>query len=826
MHKLPRTPLAVLVCPSAPFLAPRLLRTFVPIVPTSLPCLPSVGQRSLWSMSGGKEKTEKKGRGRYQNREAIARPNRDQREGGAWVIPDAAMWDKVRLLKELQTACEKRNVQRIMALYPTLRDVAALNRQDTRRIAQALHTRTRQGTHSADIFPFVQQFIADIRSGTLEPHPYAFVHLLGIHRDCKRFDEGNALWEWLAQREDGWVSQEAYGAAIELLAYGGLKALPELEELYTEALQRFPGTFAKYHLSPDAIVPDRTQPVLIPGIPTVLLQGIVTARMLARDWKRAYAALDTILRLYPTQTPPRFFELFLAERPISEAYTAFILACRAGTRMYPAQVTSLLTKLRASMRLSTSLSERVMILRSVANALYAYQESGCALESLHVGIFVHCFEDLLPATNPGENYHGVLAELRNTIVLTAHGILSGLIQAGFPVQVHPFGALMSVAGRLRVPDLLTTILDDTKTAKIDLGPIGTRSALTSAGLLMNKELVEQLWTSIVSKTSAEGAQIAFEDWITFAKACRRADLGDYFQKQLVTLSHTMTSNTEQHMVYQIGLTEPVIDMPSFEYMSVADLTAEMEGLKGQMKNVEAVIMSGRPLDLRQTPFYMHINPDTALLGSFEHLRAIYDEFTTDPHQPPAPQPFEGSPSKPITSSTGIPLAELRFMNWFTILEMTDEAEKYEAEVQAATNQALATATPLKGTEPVRLRSYNRTPIHHKDELRQRIRTLRNPNTIPQSVFRKIGSKVPADMFKPMDYQSDGDSWTRMKIRKFGARDKEPADAPKQRRPRLTHYVGMESHHEAPRKTTKHLKLDHVDAPSASRSDVSDGPDTY
>jgi hypothetical protein len=777
-------------------------------------------------MSGGKEKMKGKGKGPYQKREAIARPDGEKRAAGSWVVPDAEMQQKVRLLKQLQTACEQRDVQQIMALYPTLKEAAALNRQDTRRIAQALHTRTRQGTRSADIFPFIQQFLADIRSGTLESHPYAFVHLLGIHRDCKRFDEGYALWQWLVQRDDGWVSQEAYGAAIELLAYGGLKTLPELEELYTEALQRFPGTFAQYHLSPDAIVPDRTQPVLISGIPTVLLQGIVTARMLARDWKKAYTALDTVLRLYPTQTPPRFFELFLAERPISEAYTAFVLACRAGTRMYPAQATHLLTKLRASMRLSTSLSERMMILRAVANALYAYQEAGGQLESLHVGIFVHCFEDLLPALTPGEDYHGVLAQLRNTIVLTAHGIVSGLIQAGLSVQVHPFEALMSVAGRLRVPDLLTTTLEDTKTAQIDLGPIGTRSALTSAGLLMNKELVEQLWSSIVSKTNTEGTQIAFEDWITFAKACRRADLSDYFHKQLVKLSHTMTSNTEQHMVYQIGLTEPVVDTPTFEDMSMVDLATEMDGLKGQMKNVEAVIMSGQPLDLRQTPFYMHINPDTTLLSSFEHLRAIYDEFTTDPHQPPAPQPPEGSPTKLITSSTGIPLAELRFMNWFTILEMMDEAENYEAEVQAATNQALAAGTPRKGTESLRLHSYKRTPIQNKDELRQRIRTLRNPNTVPQPAFRKIGSEVPVDRFKPMEYQPDEDDWTRMKIRKFGAREKELPEARVQRRPRLNHYVGLESHHNAPRKTTKHLKLDNVDTPSARRNDVSDGPDTY
>jgi hypothetical protein len=613
-----------------------------------------------------------------------------------------------------------------MDLYPTLVETGRLGRQDTRRIAQALHTLARQKSKTADLLPLIQQVVADLRSGALEPHPYAFVHLLGIYRDCKRFDEGHELWQWLVQQDDTHVSQAAYGAAIELMAYGGISTLPELEELYTEGLKRFPGTFAEYHLSPDAIVPDRSQPVVVSGIPTILLQGILTARILARDWKKAYLALDTVLRLYPTQTPPRFFELFVVERPISEAYTAFMVACRAGTVLSPGQVNILVNKLRAAMGAATSMSDRIMILRAVANLLFAYLEAGGEIHSRHIGAFIRCFEEILPKQDPGHDFVGELAQLRNTIILTAHETLAGLLQAGFSAQIHPFEALVSMAGHLRVPNLLTTTLQDIKTAGMDLGPIGTRIALTSAGLVKNKKLVQQLWQQIVSTADAEGAQIAFEDWITLTKACRRADLADYFCEQLSKLSHTTTSGVEQYLTQQLGLDENEVakDTSSFEYMPLNELETEMDGLKQQMKNVEAVLMSGSPLDLQKSPFYMHMDPSTTSMSSLDNLRAVYDEMTTDPHQPPQLN-AEGSVAPPALSSTKIPFDQLRFMNWLSILEMLNEAEAHESSIDAKINEAIGAGQPFQNQQLVFQPRIKREPLQSQSELRDRIRALRN-----------------------------------------------------------------------------------------------------
>jgi hypothetical protein len=697
-------------------------------------------------------------------------------------------------------------VQVIMDLYPTLLEAGALGRDDTRRMAQAIHTLTRQNRKADAMLPFIQQMVTDLRRGALEPHPYAFVHLLGIFKEYRRFNEGHELWQWLVQQGETHVSQAAYGAAIELMAYGGVATLPELEDLYSDALKRFPGTFAEYHLSPDAIIPDRSRPVLFSGVPTVLFQGIFTARMLAGEWKKAYLALDTILRLYPTQTPPRFFELVMTNRPIAEAYSVFMVACRAGTVLNPGQVTALLTKLKAAMGTSPSMSVRMMLLRAVANALYAYQEAGGRLGGLHVGVFVHCFEHMLPEQAPGEDFQGESAHLRNMLVLAAHEMLAGLLQAGFDFQVYPFEALISLAGNMRVPDLLTTAMKDINAAQIELGPIGTRSALTSAGLLKHKELVEQLWTGIVSNADAQGSMIAFEDWITFTKACRRCDMADYFHEQLAKLPHTTTANVEQQLVYQMSLTDKVPNHSYFEHMSVEQLTGELEGLKQQMKNVEAVLMSSSPLDLEKSPFYMHLDPAATSLGSLEDLRAVYDELTTDPHQPPPPPPpptAEDSPDPPSLSSTKIPFDQLRFMNWLSILEIMDKAEAWELHRRSLVDEAIRDGRPYKDRPLASLlRTPKKEPIQTKEDLLERIRKLRNPSIVSSSVFRKVHHRVP--------------------IRRIV--DAEPAPEPQDEEPKefkgkatMRYYVGLEPGQRAPANKKDTRGRRDMDAGSSSDS---------
>ncbi|KAF9696796.1 hypothetical protein EKO04_005363 [Ascochyta lentis] len=779
MPTLTRIPLAAVVCPSAPFLAPRLLRATVPV---SVAALQSQ-QRTLTSTrpchanaanAANAAKGKKSGRSYFLEMRKREQQQARRRERGekdpAEVSPEV-----IQLALQLQHACEARHVQQLMDLYPAALEAGIIHRRYTHVICQALHATVRRSAAKkdssklADLLPFVERILSDLQQGALPPHPYAYVHLLGIYKDAKRFTEGRALWLWLAEQDEAHVSQAAYGAAIELMAYGGLMPLSELEQLYEEGLKRFPGTYAEYHLSPDAIIPDRTQPVHILGLPTTLLQGIITARLLSRDWKKAYLGLDTILRLYPGQTPHRVFELFITERPVSEAYTAYLLACRSGVQISGGQVTNLLNRLRVVMTQARSLADRFTILRAIANALYAYQQCGGGLSSVHVGQFIKAFEFVLPEKAPGQEYTDEEAGLRDAIAIAAHESLAGLIQSGLSPEVHPFVSLISLAGKLRAPDLLKLTLEDAKTAGIAFGPIERRTLLTAAGLIKDRKLIQALWSLVVTNAETEGVQISYNDWVTFAKACRRADSVRHLEQQLQEQAHAVTASIEERARLAATNPEPEESKSSIELMTLEQLNSEIQALQAQMENIRVVLMSGQPLNLQNSPFYMHVDPKQPSLGTEEALRVVYDEYTTDPHQPAAPAPTDGSPAKPTTaalSKTGIPLDELRFRNWINVHEMMNAANAYEASRQSAIDKAIAQRkSPKDMPETLHLHSPHQ-PAETPASLRTLITSLRTPTALP---IRKISTLVPDPTYKPMTHNPETNTWHAPRIQKHVAK---------------------------------------------------------
>lgn len=648
----------------------------------------------------------------------------------------------------------------MMDFYPTVIGSPLFNREDSRRIAQALHAslrgNTNRKTHIQRISPFLDRLTQDLRSRNLPSHPAANVHLLGIYKESKRYEEGYVFWQWLAGQDDSFVDQAVYGAAIELLAYRGKHSLQELEELYVDGLKRFPGTFAEYHLSPEAVVPDRTQPTTIPGIPMALLQGILTARMLSRDWKNAYLALDTALRLYPAHVPQRFFEIFMTERPISEAYSVFLIACRSGVLVQPGHLTALIGRLRKSMYKDSSVYDRITIIRGMANAMYAYVEAGGTIEGPHMGSFFTAWCYLLPFKPHGFEYTMDEAKMRNLIATSAHELMSILIQAGMPAHPQLFTSMINIAGRYNISELLNVALQDIETAQVDIGDVGRRVVLSAAGELRNKALIERCWSQIAERAEAEGTQLSANDWLMLAKVCRRTEYVDFFDTQLQSLRHSIDTTTESRALTELHEQEFVPKTHQFTLMSVPEFESEMIEIKKQMKNIAAVVMSGQPLDLRKTPFSMFLDPNREPVASTEDLRAVYDEFTTDPHQPP--------PSKDVQvavplSPTGIPLDELRFQNWATIVELMREAEVTEEAFQRRLDEAIANGRPLDKV-PYEV-SFRKPQSFSKDEdpnnklrkpskfrLQEIVRRLRGPyiSGAPQAKpvsIRKIVAASPA-----------------------------------------------------------------------------------
>ncbi|KAF9732989.1 hypothetical protein PMIN06_006894 [Paraphaeosphaeria minitans] len=707
MPTLSRTSPASIICPSAPFFAPRLLRTYAPLA-AALPLQPWALPTSSRRYISGKKHLQM---AQHRKRQGPTQPHHDH----------------VALLQQFRKAINDGNLRSLMDLYPSVLSTGYLIRDDTRRISKMLHALLRARELPSDtkthLLSFLEQFIKDLQKGALPVHPFAFVHILSIYKERKMFSQGYQLWQWVVQQDDNHVTPAVYGAAIELMAYGKNLRLPELENLYLDALKRFPGTFAEYHLSPDAIVPNRAQPIAIANVPVTLLQGILTARILHGDWKKSYLALDTALRLYPCQLPPRFFEIFMDSRQLPEAYTLFLVACRAGVVTRPSHITSIMSRISSSMIRCDSLRDRIVLLRAMANALYANLEAGGSLEPIHVGHFLTSFSSLLPEPAPGNDYQGDMASLRNRVITEAHHMLSTLLQAGMSPSPPAFLALVNLAGKLRVPDLLRVALQDAETARIDLDEIGMRNVLTSAARVGAKSIIEEYWTRIVHKAASDGKQIGWKDWKCFAQACKRTDHRAYFDAQLREQEHAVSASSKESIMSVLE-EEDVLHDRAIDISHPEVFKDELAGLNQQVKNIAAVVMSGQRLDLKTTPFYMFLDPKRSLLAKREHLREIYDEYTTDPHQPP----LEEGILPTVLSPTGVPYDELRFENWVSVVNLLDQAHSLEFERQSKVQ--------LLGEDVARRERMNPLEKDRSNQslslnvLREHIKRLRDPSVRP------------------------------------------------------------------------------------------------
>lgn len=678
-------------------------------------------------------------------------------------------------LQIVRNAYQTRDVPRMMKQFPhvLIREEGLLS-NDTFHVTQALHQYIREtppGTERNTANQFAKQLSFDLFSGRLPPHPAAFVHLLSIFNDSQQFEEGYALWDWLQDKGEPYLSPLACGAAIELMARAGDKTLPEMENVYADSLKLFPGTFAEYHFSPDAILPNRHELTKIPGLHSGLLQGITTARIRAGDWKKAYLALETALRLFPTQIPKRYFELFMQHRPLDEAYSAFMLACRAGIQVPPPHVTSLINKLTAGIHSSTSVSERVMLVQAITNILFAEKQSGQPLANIHVAAWIRAMGAILPEKAFGEEFVQHELKLRDIIVQTTHEVMSGLFQAGMAPSVHHFGALMSLAGKMRAPDLFATALQDMERIGTELGPSGVRGVLQAAGSLGNKELLEHFWRFIVQDAETKSKLISYEDWVTFARACRRAGHTKFLQLEVLKLQHAIATRTEFQVLQEMDAAEtPTPPIPQgsskFKFMTPEALSSALGKVKATMENIHVVLMSRQPRSIKKSPFQMHLDPSLPPLGTPTALGKAYDQMTTDPHQPPPPPP---ALDKVRRNRYGTSLADLRYQNWVTIHEMMTLADLHAQ--QPRIQEPPSTAKKFAPDHLVLIKpSQFPETLEFEGELRERLKLLRSPMATRSGVpvFRKVGGHVPNETLKSLTFVEEEDKWIRPRIIKHDA----------------------------------------------------------
>ncbi|KAK6340524.1 hypothetical protein TWF696_008850 [Orbilia brochopaga] len=223
------------------------------------------------------------------------------------------------------------NVALAMQALDNLIELEILQPQDTCDLAQALHQAYRaKRLEKPTVKNYIKTIVDCLRTGQLPTHYLAQVHVLSTLKEMEEWRLGNEYWAWLKMQGTQYLDARVFGAVIEYLVYQGAP-LKDLEELHQLALEKY----SKIEDGGGGLHHRATR--------LMLLQGILTARVIHHDWKGAYELLDICTRLHPTQVPSRIYELFLLNRPPEEGYLVFMMACRAGTKLSTRTVTFLST---------------------------------------------------------------------------------------------------------------------------------------------------------------------------------------------------------------------------------------------------------------------------------------------------------------------------------------------------------------------------------------------------------------------------------------------------------------------------------------------------
>ncbi|KAH0537868.1 hypothetical protein FGG08_005420 [Glutinoglossum americanum] len=576
-------------------------------------------------------------------------------------------------------------------------ELSLLMARDTFELARLLHNRFRNspGGGSRDqVLKYMQILIKDLKQRKIQPHPMASLHILSYCKASKQFDIGVDFWEWILLQDRGFMDARTYGAGIELLAYYG-KPLHHLESLYIEALRRYPGAFSEYHLSPQAIVTDPSRPSNAPGSRLVLLQGILTARALHGDWRNAYLALDTALRLYPDQVPSRFFELFIFERPVRESFHIFQVACRSGCPVTPATFTHLLSKLTELQQRSPHVLDRIRILKRMLTSLQAYFSAGGKTNVRHLNKIIEAVLQATPSpagVNACEPQYKRLSSAMEPLIVA-------FFELGVPASPGTFNVIISMGGKLGRPDLVAGALRSLSEAGLEPDLVTHYCLLGAAGRLGDAEGIKAAWHSIVESEAGPnptpgsglvGRKISPAAWKALVNAGKR--------------SGNMAFVKEQLTKYQVKLPEHAVpEEEGFQQTKVGVDPAEEKDVSHETKQD---ILKALPMD--QLPTI-----ERAADGIFDKLKEIQDLATApkanfyDSPLPmtifPEPLPFDevadseyrgfykalstdikskmanGKETAVTQMSTGFTLAELRYQNWKAINQLLVESERHEAE---------------------------------------------------------------------------------------------------------------------------------------------------
>ena len=522
------------------------------------------------------------------------------------------------------------DVELVMKLYPSLAKAQLLKPYDTAEIARTLHYRMRTNRRrlNESLKSDIIMFVSDLKGRRLPPHPLASLHLLSVFKESKQYDNGIEFWSWVSSQDDNYVNMATYGAGIELLAaYGG--SLEECEALFTYALKRFAMNFNEYHLSHGAIVTDPEKPTILPGTSMSLLQGIMTARLAHGDSRNAYMALDTALRLHPTQTPVRMFECFLYERPLYEAFQIFQIFCRSGVAPSQMAFNVLLSSMQDTQQVETNTPSNSVMVRGMIAAYRYYLQSGgqiaTGFQSSHIATLMHGCLRLLPRLSEIDLDDELLMSSFETTLEDFLGRtlpLYGSLNAS--PQTSAFNIMITAAARLRYHRLADFAMAAMSAAGLKPDRVTYRCLLSAAANSGHASEVEKAWQNLKQyQQSNEGLEI--HDWIALVRAVVASDNVELLlaemqnagivsaqSQELPTLSEDLIGKAKTSYMYF-----KITDMLKFEQqrnharqvtprdqsnMQILEMAKEVvPSLDGLQRYIEDRAKGSDPQDTKDTP---------------------------------------------------------------------------------------------------------------------------------------------------------------------------------------------------------------------------------
>ena len=403
-----------------------------------------------------------------------------------------------------------------MTSYKQLSEMGVLTENDISNLARQLHARFRLDREKKDILPHVTTLIEDFKKKTIPGHPLASVHMLSCLKDMEEFTLSNKFWGWLTTQDENFCDARTYGAAIECLSYQGA-SLSELEAMWDEALERYSGTTVP------SVAKNTGR-----GVPVMLLQGIITARLFHGNWRAAYEAFDICTRLYPSLTPARIYELFIYERPVREAYIVFLMACRAGTPPKPGVLSPLLKETWM----------KTHDVRAMIRLIYAFVGAGGTPNALHLnsligGVLGSFPPDLKPTDAEYEPlYQGMLGLVRALITI--------FNRIGVPLSTGSFNTIISLGGKLHRQDLVHSGLKELIDAGLSPTMVTYRTLLNAVGDMADATLLEESWSMLKTGRKQLRTPWEFNDWKALIRACVATNRVDFFKGQLAIHSHELT----------------------------------------------------------------------------------------------------------------------------------------------------------------------------------------------------------------------------------------------------------------------------------------------